>query len=161
MFSGRILFDLVLLSLAATGAFQASRMSGFGQIGPGGFPMAIMGLGVLVMLVILAQDLRRAARPQSAPDEDQPAGVSLKQAGGMAGVALLLALYIAALEPLGFIAATLGFLFIVTLLSTWLLDPPARPGGWGRVALGAAIFAVLATLLSFYAFTKGFGLVFP
>lgn len=161
MFSGRILFDFFLLGLAAAGTFQASRMSGFGQIGPGGFPMAVMGLGVLVMLVVLAQDLRRSARPQSANDLDKSAGVSLKQAGGMAGVALLLALYIAALEPLGFIAATLGFLFVVTLLSTWLLDPPARPEGWGRVALGAAIFAAVATVLSFYAFTKGFGLVFP
>lgn len=157
MLSGKILFDLVLLTAAAAGCFEASRMTGFGQIGPGGFPMVIMGAGAGLMMLILFDDLRQARR--AADGRAEP--ISFKQGAGMTLFILLLALYIALFEPLGFLGTTGAFLFVATLLSSWLLDPPLTRAAWRRTAAGAALFSAVTTIATYLAFTVGFGLVFP
>lgn len=113
MISGRVLFDLVLLAAATVGAFQAHGLPTMGQIGPSGFPITIMGLGMLVVLVILFDDLRHSGDRFVAAK-----AISLLQAVGMALIILLLAGYIGMLEVVGFFFATVGFLFLATLLCT-------------------------------------------
>ncbi|MBT9385271.1 tripartite tricarboxylate transporter TctB family protein [Pseudooceanicola sp. CBS1P-1] len=154
MLSGKIFFDLALLVLALGGAVAALNMPQGGMgIGPGAFPGVISGLGVAVMLALLWQDLR-AARTGSGP------GLRGLPALGLVATAGLLGLYVAVIGWLGFLPATIGFLFLAVLLCTRLLEPAAPRPTWKGLA-GAALFSVLVALASYLTFTRGFGLVFP
>lgn len=155
--SGRILFDIFLLTAAAFGLWQARSLPparGISQIGAADFPTAVCALGIVAVLAVLVQDLRAGA---AAPADR----LDWRTSAAVAAVAALLALYIALLEPLGFFAATSGFIFVTTLACAWFLAPKDAAPALRRTAVTAAIVAVAATGLSYLVFSIGFGLIFP
>ena len=161
---GRILFDLVLIAAGVAGAVEARAMTGFGPLGPGDFPAATMGLGSVLMIAILTQDLaalRRTARAPGARTSSPPGPEACGRGGiGAAAMVGLLSLFILLLAPLGFLPAATGFLFLAALLCDWIEGAEHQTGHGPRV-LRAAVFAPLAAGLSWAVFTHGFGLIFP
>lgn len=157
MISGRIAFNIFLLAIASAGVVKARQLPDFGQIGPGDFPMWIAGLGVIVLLCILLQDVRQLVNDNVVNETT----VTRFQALGLGLIVLMLAAYITGLEWLGFLPSTGIFLFLAAIVSTWMLDPPKQTQEWHRLAAFSALYAAIATGASYYAFTKGFGLVFP
>ena len=155
--SGRILFDVFLLAAAAFGLWQAQSLPparGISPIGAADFPAAVCAIGIVAVLAVLGQDL--------CDNSDDAAGrLDWRATGALVTVAALLAVYIAALEPLGFFAATAGFIFATTLACAWFLAPQVDGPGLRRTAVTAAIVAVTATALSYLIFSTGFGLIFP
>ncbi|SES42581.1 Tripartite tricarboxylate transporter TctB family protein [Tranquillimonas rosea] len=161
--SGRVVFDLVLLAGAVWGLVQARSLPaafGPGQIGPGDFPAAVMIIAIVALLAVLWQDLR-ASREEPRAEEGSTERVGLAETFGVLATGVLLAGYIALLEPLGFLASTVAFLFLAVLSCTWFLDRPDSGAAWGRLLLSAAVLAVAGTGLSYVVFTYGFGLIFP
>ncbi len=160
LLSGRIVFDLALLAGAAWGLWQSQSLPpgyGGGDIGPGDFPRAVLVLGVVALLAVLRQDVSAALR--RAHDVDTPPHLQGTFAALL--ISALLIAYVLLLEPLGFLAATGAFLFFGFLACSRFLDPPNSVAAWRRTLLGAALVAAVATGLSFFVFTYGFGLIFP
>lgn len=156
--SGRVIFDLVLLALAGFGfssALALPKARGISVIGPADFPAVVCALGVLSMLVILVQDARREMA--GATDER----LTRLQLLAVAIIAVLLAVYIAVLNFVGFVLATVGFLFLSILVCAIVLAPEGAQSLTRRLAVNAAVVSVIATGASFAVFSYGFGLVFP
>ena len=156
--SGRIIFDIALLMLAALGLWQSRTLptgGGISAVGPADFPTAVCALGIVAMLAVLVQDIR--ARTVTADDER----MGWRQVGAVIGVAMLLALYVGLLEPLGFFAATGGFLAVAVTGCAYALAPAGSPPPLKRIALIALVVAAVATVLTYLVFSRGFGLVFP
>ncbi|MCA0851396.1 tripartite tricarboxylate transporter TctB family protein [Salipiger thiooxidans] len=159
LFSGRIAFDTLMLAASAYGLWLSTKLpsgGGISGIGPSDFPMAICALATLSMLVILGQDLRHEMVAGDVTER-----MTVRQILGVCGVAALLALYLFCLEPLGFIAATMGFLFFCAMSTGWLLTPSDESFALTRTAVISALVAVVATLATFFSFSYGFGLIFP
>jgi putative tricarboxylic transport membrane protein len=147
---GELTFLLALLLFALTALWQSYRISGFASwSSPGALPM----LASLVMVAAALQVLLGAAR-QASPDI--PAGGSLFTEFARAllprvivGFAVLIVVYMFALEPLGFVVSS--FLFLVA--GMWLL-------GSRRVVYNVVVSA--ASLAAVYVvFQTAFSVVLP
>ncbi|MCA8883815.1 MAG: tripartite tricarboxylate transporter TctB family protein [Rhodobacteraceae bacterium] len=156
--SGRLAFDITLLALAGYG-FSSSlalpRSGGISVIGPADCPAVVSALAVICMLVILVQDARRELAGSS--DER----LSGRQLLAVAAIAALLAVYVAILDTVGFLAATVVFLFLAILACAAFLTPVGKQMISRRLLLNAAAVSVVATGASYAVFSFGFGLVFP
>ena len=157
--SGRILFDLFLLAGAGVGITQSLALPPShspSQVSAGFFPSVVLGIGCIVILAVLWQDIRAAVRSQAS----KPV-VSRKAAICFGLILVLLLVYVAALETVGFLAGTIVFLSLSSFACGSLLPTAGEPPSLARLALGSLVIAVATTVLTYFAFTKGFGLIFP
>jgi putative tricarboxylic transport membrane protein len=146
---GELGFALVMVVVSAIVLWQAWRISGSSSwSGPGALPM----LAALVMLVASMVNLRRTWRAK-APEiaKGATAREFVRQITPRAIVAftLLIALYIATLEPLGFVASS--FLFLV--LAMYAL-------GHRRIVHTVVIAAVSLAVI-YVVFQTAFSVVLP
>jgi len=114
-------------------------------IGPGFYPRIVLGITAVLGLALLASDLLRKGR--AAPPA---ARLNYRLVALLFGV---FALYVILLPLLGFRVAT--FLFV--LGSTFLLEPPRRPGLWAR----GFVLAALTTVASYYVFEHYLAVLLP
>jgi hypothetical protein len=138
---GERAFSLVLLALSLFLLHQAYSISGFSSVSsPGVFPMVAAGVMVLSLAVVLVRERREAA----------PSGFLRRVTPPilLGTVALIVALMLA-LEPLGFVIATGGFLFAAILFLQH-----GRP-------LRAAVIAAVAVAAIYVIFRLGFQVVLP
>ncbi|KMK68967.1 tripartite tricarboxylate transporter TctB family protein [Puniceibacterium sp. IMCC21224] len=159
LISGRIVFDLVLLATMAWGLMEAISLPeafGPGQVGPGDFPAGVMILAILFLLAVLLNDLRALRDPSDGTDN-----IGMAETLGVTATCALLLGYIVLLEPLGFLASTMIFLFVAVLSCSWLIDRPADAAGWRRLSVSALVLALAGSGLTYAVFTYGFGLIFP
>jgi putative tricarboxylic transport membrane protein len=147
---GELAFVLVLLLFGITALWQAFRVSGFASwSSPGAVPM----LAALVMVVSAIRVVLGTVR--RAPAEIPPGGTL---AGAFAhtviprvivGFTLLIALYMFALEPLGFIVSS--FVFLVA--GMWIL-------GSRRLVYNTVVSAVSLAVI-YVIFQTAFSVVLP
>lgn len=158
MAKGRIFFDFLLLACAAW-AFSSGRKLPeaytAGQIGSGFFPTVVAGLGVLVILGILWEDIK-AVRQSNAPEVSR---INLKTALGAVAIFAVLVLYIIMVQSVGFLVSTAPFLFTAMMICNVILEPAGGKAFFDfRFGLKAAIAAILSTLVTYAVFSYGFGL---
>jgi putative tricarboxylic transport membrane protein len=143
---GERLFALLLVIFAAYAFWESYGISGFGGLTTGGvMPMLASGVMVLTGLVILADTLRRPRAPDS----------------GIAGLVaylfplrvvlftLLVAVYVAVIPSVGFLAASGGLLFV----SIWAL--------WRKGPVWSLVISLLSIGAIFVLFRVVFQVVLP
>jgi hypothetical protein len=147
---GELVFVLIMLLLAVVALWQASRIAGFGSwSSPGALPMFAAFVMVVAGLKI-ARDTRRVAGPDSSADAP-PASRFFHAITPMVVVALtgLIALYAFALEPLGFLVASLLFL----VAAMFVLGE--------RRILRTALISVVSLAVIYAIFQTAFSVVLP
>jgi len=118
-------------------------------IGPGFYPRLVLGMTALLGAAVLVRDLlrRRRAAPEAArartPLNYRLVGLTF---GAFAGYAVLLPL-------LGFRLATFAFV----LGTSFLLEPPRRPGLWVR----GLVLALVTTVATYYVFEQYLAVLLP
>jgi putative tricarboxylic transport membrane protein len=138
---GEDLFGLVVLLVSVFLCWQAWQIAGFSALSsPGAFPMAAAAMMVVAALTVAYGNLRNTAPRDDAPI--LPVTVALFTA--------LVIVYAVLLSPLGFLPASLLFLFA----GMRLLYPR---GGWLR----SGIIAVGALVLIYVIFRLVFQVVLP
>jgi len=118
-------------------------------IGPGFYPRLVLGITALLGAAVLARDfLRRRRAPPVAARAGAPLNYRLVRLtfGAVAADAVLLPL-------LGFRVAT----FVFVLGTSFLLEPPRRPGLWVR---GVAL-ALVTTVATYYVFEQYLAVLLP
>lgn len=147
---GELAFALVMLLFGATALWQAYRISGFASYSsPGAVPMlaALVLLGASVRIVLAAVRQPPAEVPEGGTLSRQFERVLLPRV--IVAFTALIALYMFALDPLGFVASS--FLFLAA--GMWVL-------GSRRIVYNLAISAVC--LAAIYAiFQTAFSVVLP
>jgi len=147
---GELTFVLVLLLFSATALWQAFRISGFASwSSPGAVPM-------LAALVLVGAALRIALAALRRPSADIPDGGTLSAQFGHAllprvivAFTLLIALYMFALEPLGFVVSS--FLFLAA--GMWVL-------GSRRIVYNLVVSAFSLAVI-YVIFQTAFSVVLP
>lgn len=147
---GEMTFVVVLLLFAATALWQAWRISGLsGWSTPGTVPM-------LAALVMAGAGLRIALATLRRPPPALPSGATLPRAFARAllpravvAFTLLIVLYMFTLEPLGFVVASLVFLYA----GMWALG--SRRPVYNLVVAAASLAAV------YVVFQTAFSVVLP
>lgn len=147
---GELGFALIMLVFSAVALWQAWRISGFASwSSPGALPM----LAALVMLgsaVIIVRDTLRANRAEVTAESSLTREfVRQITPAQIVWFTLLIVLYIATLEPLGFIASS--FLFLVFAMFAL---------GHRRVLHGIVIAAVSLAII-YVVFQTVFSVVLP
>jgi|GEM_PF-5815235 len=157
--SGRIFFDLFLLAAAGLGTAQSLGLPPShspSQVSAGFFPSVVLGIGCIVMLAVLWQDIRSAVRSQAAKS-----AMNRKAAACFGLILVLLLVYVSALEAVGFLIGTIVFLTLGSFACGSLLPTAEASPSLARLALASFAIAAATTLLTYFAFTEGFGLIFP
>ena len=138
---GEAVFGLLLLVLAIGLFWQSYAIAGFSALSsPGAFPLAASGTMVLAAAIVVVGDLRARSR-EADRTPILPANVAV--------FAVLLALYALAIEPLGFLPASLAFLFVGTKL--------LYRGGW----VASALVSIGALIVIYVLFRIVFQVVLP
>lgn len=122
-------------------------------IDSGFLPEIVAGAIIVASLALLGRTLtkRNVARVKD-PEPAEAATAQNRRLPVLALNLLLLMLYLVVLPVLGFLLATLPYLFLqAVLIGNRTL----------RALVGYAIFALVGTLLTWGIFDKGFGLVLP
>ncbi|WP_172118831.1 tripartite tricarboxylate transporter TctB family protein [Halomonas hibernica] len=158
---GQITFQVVLLGLGIlflSESFGIAGSAAGGTLAPAAFPKAICGL--LLALVAMSIITTLARRVRTSGGASATLASNARAYVGTVGVALLLVLYTAVLEQLGYVIATSTLIFVVVSILA-LLDPARqrKPGAVDVLKLVAFSVAVAAAI--FFIFTTWFGIVLP
>ena len=138
---GEEVFGLLLLVLAIGLFWQSYEIAGFSALSsPGAFPLAASGTMVIAAVIVVVSNLRARGR-ETDRTPILPARVAV--------FAVLLALYALAIEPLGFLPASLAFLFAGTKL--------LYHGGW----IASAVISIGALAVIYVLFRIVFQVVLP
>ena len=138
---GEDVFGLLLLVLAVGLFWQSYEIAGFSALSsPGAFPLAASGTMVIAAVIVVVGNLRARGR-ETDRTPILPANVTI--------FAVLLALYALAIEPLGFLPASLAFLFAGTKL--------LYRGGW----IASALVSIGALVVIYVLFRIVFQVVLP
>ncbi|WP_438767113.1 tripartite tricarboxylate transporter TctB family protein [Kushneria sp. TE3] len=157
------LFHLVLLALAGWFLQQAWHLpanAAGGSLSPAFFPRAISSAIAILLLISMVRGLIAGtllARDTSDKPSSSPAWVPVV---GWCAVALLLVLYAALLEPLGYVLSTAGFIFLCVALVSVLARQPGESIAIGRVLM-LALFSAVVSVAIFLIFSVGFEIVLP
>jgi len=145
MFSGRILFDVIILGIT--------------------FPSVVCGLLAIFMVNVLWSDLRELraqlnasqnlAQGESGGDQE---AVDKRPVIGAISIFILLIVYILLIEQIGFQFATILFLFSAMLICHASLTTDAKTMPTKAYMAISAISSVVTTLLVQLLFVQGFGL---
>jgi len=136
---------MIFLGVSALLSFGISKETLAGDLfGASGFPLVVIGIGLLLCALLLVQQLRaKKGKSEKLLDLSTPAGRAIAYA------VLALVVYLAAMNILGFILST--FLFCVA---------EALVMGYRKLDK-LAIFAILATAGLFLLFGKAFFVPLP
>lgn len=118
-------------------------------IGPGFYPRIVLGITALLGTALFVRDLlsrRRRAAPAARPAAALNYRLVALTFGAFAVYAVLLPL-------LGYRLAT----FIFVLGTTFLLEPPRRPGLWVR----GLVLAAITTFATYYVFDEYLAVLMP
>ena len=138
---GEDVFGLLMLVLAVGMFWQSYQIAGFSALSsPGAFPLAASGTMVIAAVIVVAGNLRARSR-----ETDRTPILPLN----VAVFAGLLLLYALAIEPLGFLPASLAFLFAGTKL--------LHRGGW----IASAVISMGALAVVYVLFRIVFQVVLP
>ncbi len=135
--------------------------AGASQVGPAFLPRVIAALTLLLSVVLAVNSRRpRADHPgtQSQSADDDQAKADADAPANYVPVLLtiaLLAVYINVLDPLGFVPATAGYLFLQFNVSA----PKNRHGPKSQA--GFAVIAIAFAFAVNYAFVNGFNVMLP
>ncbi|MEO3433571.1 tripartite tricarboxylate transporter TctB family protein [Inquilinus sp. CAU 1745] len=161
---GKILFDLVLLALAALALNAALQLpAGTGMLSSGSFPSAILWLGMGLMVIVLFRDVldvrKKVSEDKAGPKKD----FRKRTAICLALMAAELVIYIVSFEAIGFLVGTIFFLIFGYLTCGILLN---SRGSLGRAHTGkmigtSVIVAVSISIVCYFLFTRLFGLALP
>jgi hypothetical protein len=147
---GELYFTLFLLLFSLTALWQAWRISGFsGWSSPGALPM-------LAALVMVLSSLKVVLTTRRLPPPELESGESLGQSfvrqvvpGRVVWFTALIAAYMFALEPLGFIACSFAFL----VGAMYALGE--------RRVLRAALISAVSLAIIYVVFQTAFSVVLP
>ena len=143
---GEMVFTLLLIVFSLFMLWQACSISGFESItSAGSYPMLATSVMVICGLFITA-DAARAPPTERAPGESLPQQFArLLAPGVLVRFTIAIAVYMLALEPIGFLISSYVFL----LVSMWLLGSRRW---WLNLVIGAvalaAIVAIFQTVFS-------------
>ncbi len=142
---GNIVFAIILAGFSAVALWQAYEISGFkGFSEPGVFPMLAAGTMLLSGLFIV-RDAVLSARRTEAPASFFKTVLPLR----LIIVVALVALYIALMPWLGFMAASAGFLYVAFVYL------------WGRGLVVSALLTVVTLACIYFIFRIVFQVVLP
>ncbi len=142
---GNIVFAIILAGFSAVALWQAYEISGFkGFSEPGVFPMLAAGTMLLSGLFIV-RDAVLSSRRASAPEPFFKTVLPLR----LIIVVALVALYIALMPWLGFMAASAGFLYVAFVYL------------WGRGLVLSALLTAGTLACLYFIFRIVFQVVLP
>jgi putative tricarboxylic transport membrane protein len=117
-------------------------------IGPGFYPRIVLGITALLGAALFVRDLR--SRRRRAPAAPPAAALNYRLVALTFGA---FAVYAVLLPLLGYRLAT----FVFVLGTTFLLEPPRRPGLWVR----GLVLAALTTFATYYVFDEYLAVLMP
>ncbi|HEX5092187.1 MAG TPA: tripartite tricarboxylate transporter TctB family protein [Burkholderiales bacterium] len=118
-------------------------------IGPGFYPRIVLGITVLLGAALFVHDLLR--RRGAAPPAARPAAALNYRLVALTFGAF--AVYAVLLPLLGYRLAT----FVFVLGTSFLLEPPRRPGLWAR----GLVLAAITALATYYVFDEYLAVLLP
>ncbi|RKR03426.1 tripartite tricarboxylate transporter TctB family protein [Kushneria sinocarnis] len=113
---GERTFNLLLLVLSAGVLYEAYQISGFDLLNaPGAFPLILGMIMIIAMLVILAEQRHRSGTATSGVGNAAKQFIQCCCPREMTVFTAMAIIYLALLHPLGFLPATILFLFLSQL----------------------------------------------
>ena len=161
---GQIVFDLVLLALAAAALVGAHGLpQGGAQVSSGLFPLMVLWAGAGLMVVILFKDVASLQRSRATGKSNPQHMTNRRSAVCLVLVAAELLIYVLTFEGAGFLVSTALFLFAGVLTCEILLNFAHWPDGarLRRMIMVAAAIGVGVSALCYLLFTQVFKLGLP
>ena len=157
------LFHLVLLALAGWFLQQAWHLpanAAGGSLSPAFFPRAISSAIAILLLISLIRGLIAGTLLARETRDDAARVSAWGPVVAWGGVVLLLVLYAALLEPMGYVISTALFLFLCVAMVSVLSHQRGESIRPVRVLM-LALFSAVVSVSIFLIFSVGFEIVLP